>query len=404
MRVLMASQFYPPVAGGQEEHVRNLARTLSSRGHPVEVATIATDGVEETVMDGSVPVHRLGTTAQVTARRMPRLYTDPGRPHAMPTADPHLRAGLARLLASRSFDVLHAHDWIVNSALGPANSRGVPLAVTLHDYSHVCATKRLMRGGEVCPGPELAACARCASAQYGPVVGPGVVAANLVARRARRRGVGAFIAVSSAVARDTGLATDHRCEVIPNFVPDELVLDEVSPARDGPVVFVGDLSRDKGVDVLFQAYRGLHHPPPLQLAGRVLPDTPRDRPENAVVLGPVSHDQAIELIRGAMLLVAPSIVPDCCPTVVLEAMAAGKPVVAATSGGIPDLVEDGRTGLLVPPGDPDALAGALARLISGPGLRASMGQRALGRVRSFTASAVVGRIEAVYERLVGSGA
>ncbi len=403
MRVLMASQFYPPVAGGQEQHVRNLARALTNRGHLVEVVTIATGGVEDTVMDGSIAVHRLGTTAQVAARHLPQLYTDSSRPYAMPNADPHLRSGLRRLLAGGAFDVVHAHDWIVNSALGPANRMDVPLAVTMHDYSHVCATKRLMRGGDVCPGPELMACARCASAQYGPVVGPGVLAANLVGLRARRRGVDAFIAVSSAVAHNTGLAGDRRCEIIPNFVPDELVLGAAPPVGSGPVVFVGDLTLDKGIDVLVQAYRRIDDPPKLLLAGRIFPETPTDLPPQVELLGPVSHDVVVELIRSAKLLVLPSIVPDCCPTVVLEAMAAGKPVVAASSGGIPDLVEDGATGVLVRPGDPDALAGALSRLIPDEERLASMGRQALERVRGFTASAVVGRVEALYRRLLGPG-
>lgn len=399
----MASQFYPPVAGGQEQHVRNLARALTDRGHPVEVATIATDGVVETVMDGSIPVHRLGTTAQVAARRLPRLYSDSDRPYAMPNADPHLRSGLRALLAGGAFDVVHAHDWIVNSVLGPADGMDIPLAVTLHDYGHVCATKRLMRGGDVCPGPELLACARCASAQYGRVMGPGVLAANLLGLRARRRGVDAFVAVSSAVARSTGLDGDRRCEVIPNFVPDDLVLGSAPPVGDGPVVYVGDLTLDKGVDVLLRAYRRIDHPPRLVLAGRILPETPGDLPAGVELLGPVSHDVAVELIRSAKLLVLPSIVPDCCPTVVLEAMAAGRAVVAARSGGIPDLVEDGATGVLLPPGDPEALARELSRLLPDEGRLASMGRRALERVQGFTASAVVGRVEALYRRLVGPG-
>ena len=61
-------------------------------------------------------------------------------------------------------------------------------------------------------------------------------------------------------------------------------------------------------------------------------------------------------MQTASVVAVPSIVPDCCPTVILEAMALARPVVAAASGGIVDLVDDGVTGLLVPPGDPDALS------------------------------------------------
>ena len=149
MRVLMVTQFYPPIVGGQEQHVRNLAQALTSRGHTVEVATIAVSGNRDMTLDGPVPVHHLNTSAQ----RIRHVYSDPERPHAMPVADPQLRAGIGRLLANGSFDVLHAHDWSVNSALGPARHSGTPVVLTQHDYSHICATKRLMRGDEVCSGP-----------------------------------------------------------------------------------------------------------------------------------------------------------------------------------------------------------------------------------------------------------
>jgi glycosyltransferase involved in cell wall biosynthesis len=81
-------------------------------------------------------------------------------------------------------------------------------------------------------------------------------------------------------------------------------------------------------------------------------------------------------------------------------MAVGRPVVAAASGGIVDLVDDGVTGLLVAPGDPAALSTALATVVNDCEAGAAMGRAALERVRSFTASAVVGRVESLYERLM----
>ena len=249
----MVTQFYPPVAGGQEQHVRNLASTLVERGHHVEVATIAVEGPARTSVDGRLRVHRIRTTAQ----HLPQLYSDPARPHAMPIVDPGLRSAIGELLGAGAFDILHAHDWSVGSAIGPARRAGVPLVLTQHDYSHVCATKRLMRGDAVCPGPAPTACLRCASSWHGPVVGPVVACANALSRRTRTKHVDAFIPVSSVVAVSTRLPGRSRYTVIPNFVPDNLVLEEARPRPDGPIVFVGDLSRDKGIEVLLEAHRRL---------------------------------------------------------------------------------------------------------------------------------------------------
>lgn len=100
------------------------------------------------------------------------------------------------------------------------------------------------------------------------------------------------------------------------------------------------------------------------------------------------------------MVIVPSIVLDACPTVVLEAMAAGRPVVASSSGGIVDLVEDGVTGILVPPENPSALAKAMASLIEDRETALAMGRNGLERVRGFTASAIAGRVEDLYRRVM----
>jgi glycosyltransferase involved in cell wall biosynthesis len=392
----MLTQFYPPVAGGQEQHVRNLANALVERGHRVEVVTIAVAGPAGTSLDEGVSVHRIRTTAQ----HLPWLYSDPERPHAMPVVDPGFRSAVRDLLGTGQFDVLHAHDWSIGSAIGPARRAGVPVVLTQHDYSHVCATKRLMRGDAVCPGPTPTACVRCASSWHGPVVGPVVAVANALSRRTRSKHVDAFVPVSSGVAVSTRLPGRSPYSVIPNFIPDDLVLDEATPHPDGPIVFVGDLSRDKGIEVLLEAHRRLGGSPQLVLAGRVFEDTPLTLSDQVKMRGLLDHAAVIDLLQTACVVVVPSIVPDCCPTVVLEAMALGRPVVAAASGGIPDLVDVGVTGLLVAPGDPIALSTALATVVNDRDTATAMGQKALERAQSFTSSVIVGQIESLYEQLL----
>ena len=108
-----------------------------------------------------------------------------------------------------------------------------------------------------------------------------------------------------------------------------------------------------------------------------------DGPLRALVpdaLGFVSHDELERLYDRAAVVVLPSY-REGLPLCVLEAMAHGRPVVATAVGGIPQLVEDGRTGLLVEPGDAEALRSALERLLSDPELRRRMGRAARARVQ-----------------------
>ena len=152
--------------------------------------------------------------------------------------------------------------------------------------------------------------------------------------------------------------------------------------------------------MLLRAYRRLSDAPPLLLAGRVPSEAWLQVPDGAELLGVLPYADVISLMRAARIVVVPSRSLDPCPTVVLEAMASGRPVVAAASGGIVDLVDDGVTGVLVPPGDVESLATALSEMIADPQGGAAMGRRALDRVRLFTASAVVGRIEDLYARVL----
>ena len=87
--------------------------------------------------------------------------------------------------------------------------------------------------------------------------------------------------------------------------------------------------------------------------------------------------------------------------VALEAMFKGKPIIAARSGGLPDVVVDGETGFLVPPGDFQALGQAMKCLLDDPERRAHMGVRARQRAAEFQAKTVVSRFEAVYQELLG---
>ena len=94
--------------------------------------------------------------------------------------------------------------------------------------------------------------------------------------------------------------------------------------------------------------------------------------------------------------VLPSVGPEACATVLMEAMASGKPMIASNVGGNPDIVDDNVNGLLVRPGDRPGLAQAISALAADEGLRRRLAAGALRKVAAFKASNVVPRIEAVY--------
>jgi glycosyltransferase involved in cell wall biosynthesis len=158
--------------------------------------------------------------------------------------------------------------------------------------------------------------------------------------------------------------------------------------------------------VLLEAYRLLRTPPPLVLIGYPMRETDAilaDPPPNVRVLGQWPPEAVHRAWKAALLGIVPSICQEACPTVIIEAMQAGLPVVATAMGGIPDLVVEGQTGRLVPPGDASALAAAIESLLADPAAVARLGQAGRRRSELFTASAIVPHIKTAYREAVATG-
>ncbi|GAC1364688.1 MAG: glycosyltransferase family 4 protein [Ktedonobacteraceae bacterium] len=405
MRILMLAQFYPPLIGGEERHVRNLSIELASRGHDVSVATMRHKGDNDVEVEQGVRVHRIRSSMQ----RASAIFSETGRQYAPPFPDPELMLSLSRIVQSERPQIIHAHNWMLHSYTPLKALYNAKFVVTLHDYSMVCATKRLMYQNEVlCAGPNLSRCLQCAPRQYGSAKGIPTIFLNTFASMAERKAVDMFIPVSGAVAAHTQLA-HHKApyRVIHNFVPSNVdtLYDDSDPRlsqlpQEDYLLFVGDVRRDKGVDVLFQAYAGIQHAPPLALIGKMGSDLTVSAPPNSVNLQSWPHKAVMSALRRSSLVIVPSVCADACPTVAIEAMAMGRPIIGSRIGGLTDIVADGETGLLVPPGDVGALRAAIQSLLDDPVRRRRMGIMAKKRVEKFYASRVVTDIEQVYQELL----
>ena len=393
----MLAQTYAPVVGGEERLVEDLSRELVGRGHDVAVATLH-QPLGEPPADGAVRTHLLGSSVH----GIPGLPTHETTRYAAPLPDPKTTADLRRVLREERPDVVHAHNWLVNSYLPLSRRSAPPLILSLHDYGLLCPTKRLFLDGAICSGPGAAKCIRHSLQFYGVAKGAMVAAGTAISDPWIRRRVDQFVSVSSVVAELCGVAGYRNHRVIPNFVP-ELPL---PPDRaDGRLDFLpegefalyfGDISEDKGAGVLLDAHGRQSDPPPLVMIGRRNFEGLDQRP-NVIAPGPLPHALAIEALRRCAFSVAPSLWAEPFGIVALEAGAAAKPTIASSSGGLRDVVVDGETGLVVSPGDPVALGEAMTRLFADPGLRERLGVGAARRMSEvFSPQAVVPRFEEVY--------
>jgi glycosyltransferase involved in cell wall biosynthesis len=261
-------------------------------------------------------------------------------------------AAVAQLVKDHRPDVVHLHNpypLLSPAVLHVAHRLGVATVLTAHNYRLVCAKGTFFRDGRRChdcedkvlPWPAVAhACYRGSRAQSA------VLGTALVVHRRTWRGADRFIALTPAMAEfltRSGAPAD-RVVVKPNTVRDP------GPAQSGDrkdFVFAGRLSRDKGVDLLMEAW-DLH---PVGTLGtlRIVGDGElreavaafASRRSDVQHLGIRDREEIQQLLSTAAVAVVPSRWDEICPMIVLEALSHGCPVLATASGGLPYLVGDG---------------------------------------------------------------
>lgn len=381
-------------AGGEDAVVEAECRLLTERGYRVERLTIDNERIDE----------RAGKRAQL------RL--------AAGTVWSFAAANVVRRLIARTRpDIMHVHNFLPllsPSILAAAHEAGVGVVQTLHNYRLVCPVATLFRDGrpcEDCVGRSVAWPAVLHACYRSSKLASGVVATMLATNRARgtwSRDVDVYVAVSAFIRGRMiagGLPKD-RIIVKGNFVGSRRdpigdgSSDDRRPSAAG-MLFVGRLTTEKGADLLLETWRRHDNLPPLEIVGdgplaTQISDDAAQMPR-VQVAGLLDRAAVRERMDTARALVFPSRWYEGQPVTILEAFAAGLPVIAPNIGSIPELVDDGRTGLLFAPGDPDDLARAVGWAASNDSQMREMGANARSEYeRLHTPEANYGQLTAIY--------
>ncbi|MBI5485127.1 MAG: glycosyltransferase family 4 protein [Deltaproteobacteria bacterium] len=408
MRVLhIIHQYLPENVGGTELYTHWLIQELNQRGHQNALfyrRSGTGDSLESRTDESGTQIWAACSGTITPAIRFRSTFGQKYLDHAF-----------RQVLAQVSPDVIHIQH-LMGLPVAVADAilqTGIPYVITLHDYWWICANAQLFHNysRKVCSGPKLYFnCARCALARADhPKLWPAVppLAAlmawrNLSLRRIFRNAA-RLIAPTEYVAKwyaEHG-ASPERVVVVPHGVDSPELPPRPARMPGDPVRFayIGGLSRQKGVHVLVEAFSGIEKGAELWIAG----DESANQAYSASLhelaslqvcfLGKLPRAEVWELLARVDVVVVPALWCETFSLIVSEAFAAGAPVIASLIGPLGERVSDGVDGLLVPPGDVNALREAMLRLIRDPALLLKL--RA-GIERPATVASHAASIESVY--------
>jgi glycosyltransferase involved in cell wall biosynthesis len=374
MRIVMLSTSFPPEVGGIQSHVANLAIALSKQGHRLKVVTVRRTTTER-VRD---------TFAGLEVIRVPQLSL----PRTMTAQYLALSTGfLVTLCARGQVDIVHYHTYWPDAFTAFVVNKLVPTVYTAHESRFLIMAQeakyqRRLRLAlrpfqqVIAPSTELLDVARRLGVNSEKSVFiPNAVDSNKFSPRVER----------GAVREQYGIPIDHILILCPRrLVP-----------KNGVDYLIESLSLLRRTNNSFHLIVVGEGPERKRLSERV-----RDLGLQGFVIftGSKDNDELPTFYADADIVAIPSL-KEATSIAGLEAMASGRAVVATDVGGLPEIIEDGATGLLVPPRNPEALSAAIRRLIESPSLRRQLGQAARARVeKEFTWDYVARETTRVYER------
>lgn len=392
MKVVLVTTLYPPIVqGGAEKAAALLAEALVQNGDSVAVITLHPGKEEMREERNGVRVYRLP---------LDNIYwpfNADGRPGAARRLVWHLRdlwnhraAGrVAAILDIETPDVMHTHS-IAGFSIAvwrAAERRGIRVVHTTHDYYLLCLRSDMFRGGRTCLG-------RCVSCQLGRS-----------AHRYWSNRIDEIVSVSQFVLqahkshgyfRDVSSRVGNNVSVMPS------IQTAAQPGSEGLTFgFIGRLEQQKGIHILLSACSLLQDSSwRLRIAGRGSPEfvaaLQRQFPDPRIAW--LGYTDAASFYASVDVVVVPSLWADPLPYVAIETLQAGKGLISAVSGGIPEIAVLGRVVTSCRPNDALALAAAMERALGDVEYWLAGGFRDRETAALFSAETVAAQHRSIYAR------
>lgn len=360
MKILMVNKFLYP-RGGCETYMLNLAEELKAQGHEVEYFGMYdeknTVGNSAGLYTTNMDFHSKGLSRFLYPFKI--IYSR------------EAKRKIGKVLDDFKPDIVHLNN--INFQLTPSviyavKKRNIPLVQTVHDYQMICPNHLLYSFNETKP------CERCISGSklncfkhsciHGSKIKSliGAIEAKLYSILKTYKKVDLYVCPSKFLENKLLSASDiykDKTFTIHNFI-EKKPIPEKSAATKPYVAFASRLSKEKGVDLLAEAAKLLPDYS-FVVAGNGPDDECLKNIPNVEMKGFLTGDELVSLIVNAKLMILPSVWYENCPLNILETHSFGVPVITMNSGGMAELVDDGKTGVLVDEPTSQAIAEAVKK-------------------------------------------
>ena len=364
MRILLVHNYYS-VTGGAEVFFHEIGRVLEANGHDVAKFACAEDGLDAPHADHfpHVPHYAEGGALEKALRVPSVLYN----------RDAAKR--FAQVIAEFRPDIIHGfaiYGRLTPSILDAASDAGIPVVLSCNDYKHICPNYKLFHHGrlcEDCKGGKFASAIRnrCCHDSLAISAVSAMEAYVHDALDIWRKNVSRFLFASRFMERKTHEFWGEgrvRSDILQN--PFDAAEHHVPLNAGRSILYFGRLIEEKGVNALIEAAR-MSPQVPVTIVGdgpdRSIVEEATAKLSNVDFVGPAWGKDLTQHLHDARAVVVPSLWHENFPYVILQAFAAGKPVIGAQRGGIPELVTAGNHGWLFEPSLPEELAGVMRQVM-----------------------------------------
>jgi len=384
MKIGITTEYFHPYTGGAEQSALELSKALKKKGHEI---VIFTRGEGETDEVEGIQIKRIfSDLLKGTIRRdvpFPRIV------------DKREEARLENEIHDEAFDILHSNNRdtaVFTAKVG--RSLGIPVVAHIRDYWPLCPKRDFLRPEELCQRPSM--CGNCMARYYN--------AWHKVAFYYKmwsdtsyrwqevRKNVHHFVYNSSYIKDRINLEPGSII-----FNPVDVDIIKSGQEEPGKILYVGNVTKRKGVGMLAEAVKGLDITLHIIGDGYLLP---KIMGKNIVKHGRIEYSELLKHLLNAEMLIVPSLWPEPFGRVTVEGMAAGLPVIVTPMGGLPEVVGD--AGVIMDGISVDELRLTIRKLHEDEVLRKRRGKSGKERSRIFHPDRIASEMISLYEELLAS--